>query len=398
MFSSEGAIYRTRADEIAPDERALTAHTENQQDRTRAGSIRVASGLFTLVALPLLSPAAKGYLPVLVAYLAGAILFQQAIRRDIGGEWRVFAGGLMDVAFITFLVHRLGSSSTTLVASYLLIGMFNALVASAWVARVVGVIAILSYAGVAYLEALHYLPYAPDHPDLFSSAPDVFSATRSVVLLASLIIISTSVSDRIARALRKRTEQLKLMNARLEELSQRDPLTQLYNRRYFVARVDEELARVRRGRPMCLVMIDLDGFKHINDKQGHIAGDDLLRRIARTIEESTRAVDVVARYGGDEFVALLPDTDAEQAGIVAARLVQAIRHVGAAQDPRRPVTASVGVAIARPEDDVTVLLNAADDGCYRAKQAGGDRYETVLSTTRESGSSFESGPRAASAG
>jgi diguanylate cyclase (GGDEF)-like protein len=266
------------------------------------------------------------------------------------------------------------------------------LVAPAWAARLVGALGILSYGAVSYAEVLGFLQYAPDLPELSAYRPSPMAATRSMVVLGAVVFVSTWVSDRIARVLRGRELELRVANARLETLSQRDPLTQLYNRRHFVQRVDEELERVRRGHAMGVLMMDLDGFKHVNDEQGHLAGDELLRRIARALEESTRVVDVIGRFGGDEFVVLLPDTAADQALIVAERLVATIGSVGTEADPRRPVTASIGLALAGPEDDVTVLLNSADDAAYRAKQAGGNRFQLAVKPDRES---VASGPRAA---
>jgi diguanylate cyclase (GGDEF)-like protein len=376
----------------------MTAPTDNQAERSRAGSLRIALGIFSVCTLPLLFPSSMRFLPVFLAYLVAAIGFQLAIRRGIGGDIRVLLGGVIDVAFITFLVYRQGTSSTPLVAAYLLTGMFNALVTSAWAARVVGAFGIAAYGAVSYAQAIGLLPYAPEFPELALFAPTLRKAVTDTLFLGSLIAVSTWVSDRIARVLRRREHELREMNARLEDLSQRDPLTQLFNRRYFVTRVEEELHRVRRGRSLSLVMMDLDGFKHVNDKQGHLAGDEVLRKIAAAIQETTRAVDVVARFGGDEFVVLLPDTDAEQAPIVAERLVRTVREVGTAADPRRPVTASVGVAIARPEDSVTTLINSADEGAYRAKQAGGDRFVALVSYSPPDSQDVGSGPRAASMG
>lgn len=369
-----------------------SALAENQDDNLRASSVRVALGFFSLVALPVFVPGMAQFRVVLAGYVLAAIGFQIAIHRRIGGNVRVLLGGSLDVAMITFLVHRVGSQSSPLVAVYVLAAMFNALVAPAWSARILGVIGIMGYAGVSYAEALGFLPYAPDIPKLAVLAPSVADTTRSNALVFALVLVSTWVSDRIARALRCREQQLRAANVQLEELSQRDPLTQLFNRRHFVQRVDEELGRVRRGHSLALLMMDLDGFKHINDQQGHLAGDELLRKIARTIEDTTREIDVVGRFGGDEFVALLPDTDIEQAVIVAERLVRTVRDVGTLADARRPVTASVGIAIAQPDYEVAVLLNAADEGAYLAKQAGGDRAHTVtpaVSAINELGS----GPR-----
>jgi diguanylate cyclase len=374
--------------------RGASALAENQDDNLRASSVRIALGFFSLVALPVFVPGVAQFRVVLLGYVLAAIGFQIAIHRRIGGNIRVLLGGSLDVAMITFLVHRVGSQTTPLVAVYVLSSMFNALVAPAWSARLLGVVGIVCYAGVSYAEALRVLPYAPDMPAFAAIVPSVADTTRANALVIALVVVSTWVADRIARALRSREQELRAANALLEELSQRDPLTQLFNRRHFVRRVEEELGRVRRGHSLALLMMDLDGFKHVNDQQGHLAGDELLRKIARTIEETTREIDVVGRFGGDEFVALLPDTDAGQAGVVAERLVRTIREVGTLADPRRPVTASVGVAIAQPEDDVAVLLNAADEGAYLAKQAGGDRAHAV--TPSVSGvNELDSGPRQA---
>jgi diguanylate cyclase (GGDEF)-like protein len=377
----------------------VTAFAENPEESLRANSVRVALGLFSFVGMPLALPNMNHYWWVMAGYTAGAVGIQLAIRANVGGIARVLLGGMMDVAFVTFLVHRLGSQSTPLVAAYLLSGMFVALVAPAWSARLLGALGVAAYGGVCFAEAIHLLPYAPDIPHLAAYAPDVGTATRATVLVGVLVAVSTWVSDRIARALRLRERQLRQANAQLAELSQRDPLTQLYNRRYLVQRVEEELGRVRRGHSTALLMMDLDGFKHVNDTQGHLAGDELLRKIAVTIGESTREIDVVGRFGGDEFVALLPDTDGEQAAAVAERLVRTIRDVGTFADPRRPVTVSVGVAIALPEDDVTLLLNTADDGAYLAKQAGGDCVRAARSAaTPATATKLGSGPRAARAG
>jgi diguanylate cyclase (GGDEF)-like protein len=140
-------------------------------------------------------------------------------------------------------------------------------------------------------------------------------------------------------------------------------------------------------------MLDLDKFKHINDQQGHLVGDELLRRIASAIGESTRSVDVVGRFGGDEFVVILTDSRADDARLVAARLVERIRGLGEEFDPRRPVTVSIGIATARVDDDHVILLNSADEAAYRAKQAGGDRY--LCQDPKHNSSRFDSAPREA---
>jgi len=157
---------------------------------------------------------------------------------------------------------------------------------------------------------------------------------------------------------------------RLEELSQRDPLTGLANRRHAF----ETLQRILdRGTKLCVVMLDLDNFKRINDTQGHLRGDLLLVEIAEAMRGATRERDLVGRYGGDEFFVILPNTDAQAAENVAQRITEAVAVVGRKFDPARPVTASTGIAQARTNDSVASLTRRADEACYRAKSAGGNR-------------------------
>jgi diguanylate cyclase (GGDEF)-like protein len=333
--------------------------------------------LFLSIGLPLLAPALSRFTWVFVGYGLSAIGMHLAIRQRLGGVWRVLAGGVLDIAMTTFLVHRLGSQATPLVSSYLLLGMFVALVAPAWSARALAALGVVAYGTVSLAEATRLLPYAPDVPQAAGNVPSLLDVARAILLLGALVAVSTWVSERIARALHRRERQLRVANARLELLSQRDPLTHLYNRRHFVRRVEEELARTRRGHPMAVLMMDLDGFKHVNDERGHLAGDALLKKIAHKIKQTMRVVDVVGRFGGDEFVVLLPDTDADQAAVVAERVVRTVREIGTEADPVRPITVSVGVAMARIEDDVTIVLNQADEAAYAAKQEGGDRYRVA---------------------
>jgi diguanylate cyclase (GGDEF)-like protein len=370
----------------------MTTEWENLEDSFRAASTRVVLGLFGLISMPLFVPAMRRDWPVLVGYLAAALVFQYLIKRGIGGTWRVLTGGMVDIAMITFLVHRLGSSSTGLVGVYPLMAMLNSLVAP-HVARLLSVLAVISYTALALSEAAGLLPYAPAIEGLDAAAPDMRRAIYTSLVVAFVVAPATLVSERLTRALHHRAAQLGQANARLEELSQRDPLTQLFNRRYFVQRLEEELQRVQRGHSMALLMLDLDKFKHINDQQGHLVGDELLRQIARAISDSTRSVDVVGRFGGDEFVVILTDSGAEDAQIVAERLVQRVRQIGTEFDPQRPVTASVGVASARPDDNHVILLNSADEAAYRAKQSGGDRY--LAQDPKYNSSRFDSGPREA---
>jgi diguanylate cyclase (GGDEF)-like protein len=169
-----------------------------------------------------------------------------------------------------------------------------------------------------------------------------------------------------------------LANAhRYEEMldrAQRDSLTGLANHGHLWATLALEFARAERhGRPLCLVLLDIDHFKAFNDRCGHIAGDEALCAVARTLETQSRAHDVVARYGGEEFAVILPETDLEGARCYAEKLRRALEEAQR-RDGRPGLTVSAGVAAAGPAlRSPQQLVAQADARLYRAKQAGRNR-------------------------
>jgi diguanylate cyclase (GGDEF)-like protein len=174
-----------------------------------------------------------------------------------------------------------------------------------------------------------------------------------------------------------------LGNAQLYEatraLADRDPLTGFFNHRYLHERLGEEILRAQRsGSPLALLMIDLDDFKLVNDTLGHLFGDEVLRWAAEQIRAELRGSDVPARYGGDEFALILPDTPAAGAREVGERIVAALRDRPYRADGRGPVpvTASIGVA-AFPADGRAArdLIAGADAALYRVKERGGRGVE-----------------------
>jgi diguanylate cyclase (GGDEF)-like protein len=170
-------------------------------------------------------------------------------------------------------------------------------------------------------------------------------------------------------------------NARLKEFSFKDEVTGLYNRRFFSIRLEEEVSRYRRfSHPVSVVLLDLDGFKAINDELGHAAGDDTLREMANILMKYSRGINVICRYGGDEFAVLLVETSKAGARLYADRIRQVL---GSQQFSHgRRVTASIGIA-SLPEDvspTADEVIRAADEALYAAKRAGKNRvsvYEDV---------------------
>lgn len=158
-----------------------------------------------------------------------------------------------------------------------------------------------------------------------------------------------------------------------------DPVSGLFNRRYFQTRLDEELQRaIRQFTSVGLLMIDLDGFKSINDRFGHIAGDVVIRDISEILRRSVRIFDVCTRFGGEEFAVMMPGGTAESAGAIAERIrqrVEAYRRTEADVATLR-VTASIGVAVSPPGTTARELIERADRALYDAKHAGRNRVST----------------------
>ena len=168
------------------------------------------------------------------------------------------------------------------------------------------------------------------------------------------------------------------VTAELRRLSRLDGLTEVFNRRAIEEQLHDEARRVGRSpRPFSVLMIDADYFKDINDRFGHAAGDDALRHLARIMKAQMRDVDRIGRFGGEEFVALLPGTASTEALSAAERLRDALlRRPWAWQGESMSLTVSIGVAAWRgPQDEVNALLKRADAALYRAKALGRDRFE-----------------------
>jgi len=177
--------------------------------------------------------------------------------------------------------------------------------------------------------------------------------------------------------------------ARTQELATRDGVTGIYNHRHFFELLEAEISRSERhGLPLSVIMMDLDrgdadggvGLKTINDTYGHQAGDELLRAVAAFLGNAVRRADTIARYGGDEFIILAPQTGHDEALVLAHRVSQ---HLGRAQfqvaGNAIRLTASVGVAVFRPGrgDSAGAVVSRADQGLYLSKECGGDRVRLV---------------------
>ena len=182
----------------------------------------------------------------------------------------------------------------------------------------------------------------------------------------------------------ERTQELRLLNEKLQQLSIQDGLTGIANRRYFDEFLEREWQRASRERiPLSLILLDVDLFKHYNDTYGHVAGDQCLKRVARVLQGVTkRATDLAARYGGEEFALILPNTNQEGAIGLGEKILDGVRELGirnASSVSGQIVTVSLGIATCIPSDSTTPdsLIMAADQALYQAKNAGRNQLQVA---------------------
>jgi len=180
-------------------------------------------------------------------------------------------------------------------------------------------------------------------------------------------------------------DALKRSNQLLLELSNTDPLTGIFNRRYFMEAVEKEFLRARRKQaPLILSLIDIDHFKRVNDRFGHPQGDQVLVSLASVIQGELRRYDIIACYGGEEFIVLLPETAPDEGIAVVERLRIAVENITfPAPLEQLRVTVSLGVSVYPEERIASVydLIHEADIALYRAKAAGRNRVKTMMDGT-----------------
>lgn len=292
---------------------------------------------------------------VLALYGVAAILFHVYLARRSWDDRMPVWVSAADVVALTAMLAGLvvldralaAVNSQLVFCGYFLVIAMAGLRSDPRVARMIAVVIPASYAAMVFLAvAWRHVELAQPDPQ-FGSFKWEIQAGRLVVLTA--VTWMTQVEARLS--VRDRAQ------------ASLDPLTGVFNRRYMEEILARELPRTRRRQqPFSLLVLDLDGFKGYNDTYGHLAGDRLLTEVASSLANAIRAGDVIARYGGDEFVIILPHTPGETARRVARELMAVIPA---------SVTMSVGVGcIGQGVDSVERLLGAADAALHRAKSAG----------------------------
>jgi len=186
-------------------------------------------------------------------------------------------------------------------------------------------------------------------------------------------------SSSMRQTLYKSGVELKAANKRIEELAELDELTGSFNRRCIMRMLDDEIARANRSKTPCsIALIDLDWFKRVNDHYGHPTGDEVLRTFAITVFANIRDIDKFGRYGGEEFLLVLPDTPDDEAVRTLDRLREIIAGLDwSAFSPGMQVTISAGVAMLKPDETADTFLARADRALYAAKAQGRNRISSA---------------------
>lgn len=240
-----------------------------------------------------------------------------------------------------------------------------------------------------YLSEIHerreQFKQALEHYKAFQALQESISGEGALKQLAALRVsqqIETARRDTEIHRLQKEKLQIELdehkrLHTILEDLATRDPLTNLFNRRHFLNLAEQEWKRARRYQhPLCALMLDVDDFKQINDRHGHAAGDKALTAFANIIRSTLRSTEIAGRYGGDEFVVLLPETIPQHGLLVAKRICREITEYTISSDVGViELTPSIGIACATKDNLAHVqtldeLLNHADKAMYAAKRTG----------------------------
>jgi diguanylate cyclase (GGDEF)-like protein len=320
--------------------------------------VRIVSWVFilatsTIVAVTGLWREAQPAIFVLLA-LTGlfVLVVHDLLPGAVLGPAKFIVEGSVAITFATLLVMFTGRESSPFFFVFPMIVAGAALVVSAQVT-----VALAAAASLGYLAAL-----------LLGSPTGLTPASLATVgINLTALILLAYVAMVIAR------EQRRARDAAIR-LSTVDPLTSLFNRTFFFAAVEREIARsTRSGRGFCLLMMDLDELKAINDRQGHFVGDRVLRAVGEVIRDGVRRIDIAARYGGDEFVVLLPETESSGAYVVAEKI-----RMGAAEldVPGTDLKTSLSVGVVSYPDDGRTsdeLMISADQAMYASKRSGKNR-------------------------
>lgn len=271
--------------------------------------------------------------------------------------------------------HYIGT--LTLSAGVVLLGgpVFGFIVLNRAVVWTAFIVALTTIVGLSYASSAGLLPYAPVVIPPATAAAQLFWTSSNFLFAAPHVILIVILADQTLNWWRKREDMIR-------HLSRTDALTGIHNRRSIIEMMEKESARTHRhGPPLCVVLLDLDHFKKINDTWGHPMGDRVLQETAALLRDTIRQCDAVGRYGGEEFMLILPDTSLEGAGklVERCRANLANLNITSPSGARLPISGSFGLVCNQYHLTATadLLIKEADDALYQAKDGGRNRVVAV---------------------
>ncbi len=333
--------------------------------------------------------------------LYGIVVFF-ALRRPEPPHWIKYPSITIDILLLSIVIYSFGTFRTFKTEAYLLyflwIGL-STLRFSPLLTLASGLLSLGSYAFITWLAidsnsivlgtiteeftsekvsdlniGLRML-FLTSYVGLAVYTAKVFRLIASRAMTRKILQERNTQLNQTLEKLRRTQKQLAEKNRELATLSEIDPLTQLYNRRKIDQIMTQSLHQARPDSSLALILLDIDHFKAYNDRFGHPTGDSVIRNVADILAQSARTNDSIGRWGGEEFLIVCQDTDAEQARILAERLRCSVAENTTGQV--NGLTCSFGVACYRPDDNEASLLKRADDALYRAKAAG--RNQVIVS-------------------
>lgn len=334
------------------------------------------------IAMVILNAGAPRYLILIIGnnLLILGLIFQwnglRAFYRRPHGKAGWIIGAFFFVAYGLLLIQNASVSSRGLLAAVVIFSMlilfmyeflsgqqqkwsFARLLATTAVAAL-----LLAYGGRVVLAAFQLTEILPRTNSVISVTLLYFVPVVGTLLLSSALLLlyfEQIVSEK-------------------DHLATHDELTKVFNRRAIDAGGTREMSVARRsGKPMAIAFVDIDHFKAINDRYGHAAGDLVLFEVAQLLKSACRNIDLIGRYGGEEFCLVFPNMDMEKCQVIGQRLVSAVNQFRFSNDVK--VTISAGIALLHPEDaqlNWDTLIGRADNQLYKAKSGGRNRFEVML--------------------
>mgnify|MGYP001180854971 CR=1 FL=1 len=295
------------------------------------------------------------------------VLLRSGVSRFLEDPSLTAAQIVVATVMLMVLLYAVGAARGVLLMFYPVCFVFGVFRLSTRQFLVLNVFALASYGGlIALLQWTR-----PERIDLDL---ELLQWLALAFVLPSFALIGGYIS-RMRNELGERNEELNEALRRISEMAIRDELTGAYNRRYIMDLLAHEQARAERsGEPFAVALVDLDHFKGINDRYGHVAGDKVLQAFVDTCMARLRVVDCLARYGGEEFLLLMPRTHLPEAELIAERIRKAVEYLRLDEiDPDLRLSISVGVAVARRGERPVRLIERADAALYRAKSSGRNR-------------------------